>query len=332
MNKNIIFLIIFSFFCANLDAKSAPTFPNSYDAVYISARSMAMGGAATGLKKTREAFFYNPASLINIESNAFDISFFSKKDSQNTDFASDGLISATAIAKSMSFSWNNISDYSQKIEKPDGSWQKTEFVISAITIAAANKTGEEDDKSNDTKTSISIGSAISYLYARAGQSFVDTVSNNAQSDMSSGNGFAYDLSVLIPFSQSLSIGANFKNIVGFMFWNEYDTEQLPFTIRAGIGYEYRKFVFAFDWDNRFYRFSDLRGDYFHFGAEQYLNDFLAVRVGLISFTNFDKNSFRYTYGIGASIKNGELSIACESFDIDENKNYRYIISLSLFME
>jgi hypothetical protein len=330
MNKNIIFLIVFSVFCSNLYAKSAPTLPNSYDAVYISARSMAMGGAATGLKKTREAFFYNPASLINIGNNAFDISGLLKKDSQNTDYSFDGFISAIAIAKSMSFSWNNISDYSKKTETPDGSRQKQEVVINAITIAAANKV-EEDDNSNNTKTPLSIGSAISYLYARAGQSFVDTALNNAQADMSAGNGFAYDLSVLISLSESLSIGANFKNIIAFMFWNEYDAEQLPFIIRAGIGYEYRKFSFAFDWDNRFYRFSDLIGDYFHFGAEQYLNDFLVIRAGLISFANFDKDSFRYTYGIGALIKSGEISAAYESFDIDGSKNYRYIISLSLFM-
>ncbi|MDR0822664.1 MAG: hypothetical protein LBN20_02645 [Endomicrobium sp.] len=338
MKKIYVIVIINLAFVSQIFAKAAPTLPNSYDGGYISARSMAMGGAATGLRKSKGAHFYNPAALANAQGSSFEAGYFWIDKNKDGEVLPSGLISASAIADSMSVTWNNVSDYSQTIRQAGGSRQSKEAVVSAITFAIANPAEtlsfvtDTGKPQKENKNQTMMGSAFTYLYARAADSFVDAAANDAGANTSSGNGFSYDLSFLAPLSNTLSIGLNLKNIVGFMFWNDYDREQLPFSIRAGLGYEYKWLTIAFDWDKKYYRFTDMKGDFLHFGIEQFVSSFFALRAGFISRTNMDRDSFVYTYGFGLKIKNYEISGALEHNDVFGSKLDKYIISVGMTID
>ncbi|MCA6073174.1 MAG: hypothetical protein LE178_06595 [Endomicrobium sp.] len=71
-----------------------------------------------------------------------------------------------------------------------------------------------------------------------GESLIDS-SKNPYSNVSSGNGFACDLSFLFPLSENLLLGFNLKNLPVFMFWEKYSTDTIPWTIMSGIGYVYK---------------------------------------------------------------------------------------------
>ncbi|MDR3048269.1 MAG: hypothetical protein LBV16_00255 [Elusimicrobiota bacterium] len=337
MRKIYLIVIVNLAFVSQIFAKAAPTLPNSYDGGYISARSMAMGGAATGLKKSREAYFYNPASLANMQGGAFEAGYFWIDKNRDGEVLPSGLTSAIVISESASISWNNLSDYSYKTIESNGSRQNKEAVVSAVTIAMANLSGmgnraDADKTQKRNKNQTIIGSALTYLYARGADSYINTDANKSNANTASGNGFSYDLSFLAPLSNALSIGLNLKNIVGFMFWNGYDREQLPFSIRAGLGYEYKWLTIAFDWDKRYYRFTDMKGEFFHLGIEQFMNSFFALRIGFISRTNLDKNSLVYTYGFGLKIKNYEISGALEHNDIFGSNADKYLISVGMAID
>lgn len=324
-----LFLALLLVFAQNAYARRAPTLPNAYDGAVPGARSLAMGSVGTGMPLSNESFYYNAAALGNTYGTRFELGIIMSRssDAQPNEVAvfepsGNGLVSAVAINKEGALVWNSLSDYSYVSYDNDGGWDKTETVINALTIAA----GKKNDRG------FNMGLNLTYLYGKIGETSYNGITKLSDSNIASGNGFTFDMSFMYPAGQSLYFGINFKNIAGFMFWDDYNTEQLPFSIRTGTAYVLRGFVLAVDYDKKFYRFGDLNEDTVHFGLEQYLNNFACVRGGIVSDNDFDTDSMRYSYGIGIKIKGYEIDFAGQQYKIDDEQFSKFMLSLSAMVQ
>jgi hypothetical protein len=313
----------------NSFAGKPPTQPNSYDGAAPTARTMAMAGAATGLAGFSDAYYYNSAMYgFSSAATKAEVSGVVVRQSDvipsqvaRMDPSGQGLTSFIMVKDTGALIWQALSDNTISNTYDDGSWHKTETYINQLIIAAGQK--------NDKGTSIGIN--FTYLYGKIGESSL--VSGVPYSNMASGNGFALDLSFAYPAGKNVFFGVNFKNIAGFMFWDDYNTEQLPLIIRTGTGYHMKGFLFATDYEKRFYRFGDLQEEYVRIGLEQYINSAVCLRAGAVSNDSFDTDSLQYSYGIGFRIGGYELSFAGEQSKIYDDKSFvRYMLSFSAMVK
>jgi hypothetical protein len=285
---------------------------------------MAMGNAAAAQIISKDAAYYNSAALAFMSGAHADISAViirrsnaSPSEVAKIDPAGQGITSAFLIKDSGAFMWQALSDNSIRIQNADGSWRQVETYISAITFASGQK--------NDY--GFSIGLNMTYLYGKIGESSVNS-SGVPYSNIGSGNGFAIDLSFLVPIGHGTYFGLNLKNLAGFMFWNDYNIEQLPFTIRAGSGYVYKGFAFDLDWERKFYRFGSLPETAYYMGIEQSLSNFFVFRAGVSYDEDFNPDNMKYSYGLGFHIKGYELSFASEEYKISGENFSKYMLTFN----
>jgi hypothetical protein len=325
MDLKKIFLIIAALFAAqNVFAKRAPTQPNSYDGIAPTARAMAMGGAGAAQTISKDAAYYNSAALAFMSGAHADISAVIMRRSgadpyevAKIDPSGQGLTSAFIIKDNGAFMWQALSDNTIRIQNSDGSWSKTETYINALTFASGQK--------NDY--GFSIGLNMTYLYGKIGESSVNSL-GEPYSNIGSGNGFALDLSFLVPMGYGTYFGLNLKNLAGFMFWNDYNIEQLPFTVRTGVGYVYRGFAFDMDWDRKFYRFGSLPESAYYMGLEQSLSNFFTFRAGVSYDEDFNSDNMKYSYGLAFRIRGYELSFASEQYEIAGKDFSKYMLTFN----
>ena len=322
--KQILLILTALFFAQNGFAGRAPTQPNSYDGIAPTARAMAMGGAAAAQMVTKDAPYYNSAALsfmsgvhANLSAVITRTSDAPLSDIAKIDPAGQGLTSAFLIKDTGAFMWQALSDNTIRTKNADGSWRQVETYINAITFAA----GQKNDQG------FSIGLNMTYLYGKIGESSVNS-SSEPYANIASGNGFALDLSFLIPMGYGTYFGLNLKNLAGFMFWNDYDIEQLPFTVRAGVGYIYKGLAFDMDWDRKFYRFGSLPESAYYVGIEQSLSNFFVFRAGVSYDENFNSENMKYTYGLGFHIQGYELSFASEQYKISNEDFRKYMLTFN----
>lgn len=320
--KLFLLLFVFLTISQNSFAKRAPTLANSYNGIPPNARSMGMGGAGTGLP-SKESFYYNSAALSSSSGAHFDASVMISRESHALpnevaimDPAGQGLMSAYVIKDTGALIWQALSDSTYMKYYPNGDWQQSETYINSITFAA----GQKNDKN------YSIGLNLSYLYGKIGESSV--ISGISDANIASGNGLALDLSFLFPVTYSMHFGINLKNIAGFMFWDDYDMEQLPFIIRTGVGYSYKGISFALDYDKKFYRIGKLTEEHIYLGIEQYLSGFMCIRAGAVTTEDFNQKDMKYTYGMGFKLKTYEFAFAGESYKINNEAFLKHMISFS----
>ncbi|MDR1942509.1 MAG: hypothetical protein LBQ47_09310 [Endomicrobium sp.] len=313
-----------AFISQNLYAGRAPTQPNSYDGIAPTARAMAMGEAGAAQITSKDSFYYNSSALAYMSGAhaAFSAVIMRKSAQQPSetakfDPAGQGLTTVFLIKDSGVLAWQALSDNTIIKYNPDGSWEKAETYINAITFAAGQK--------NDY--GFSIGLNLTYLYGKIGESRLDS-NMKPYSNIASGNGFTFDLSFLFPAGNGIYFGLNLKNIAGFMFWDDYNTEQLPFTVRTGVGYVYRGLAFDIDYDRKFYRFGDLQESNFYMGVEQYLNSFIVLRAGVSSDENFTSDTMKYSYGLAFKLKGYEFSFASQQYKINNSDFSKYVLSFN----
>ncbi|MDR0485815.1 MAG: hypothetical protein LBH29_03705 [Elusimicrobiota bacterium] len=314
MNKKIFVLSIAALFCCSLKAhsKNVPISQGSYDGVYLSARSMAMGGAGAALSKNREFFYSNAASLADKEGSYYELSFIPIIENESNIPVNTGINSVFLSFNSASLLWRRMSQTSLVKNSDD----KISFSINALSLSSAKET----DKN------ISVGWSLSYIYGNLSQASYNSI-EGAQTSISGGNGFSFDLSFLTPLRHNFSLGLNLKNIAGFMFYSGYEYQRLPFSFLLGLGYENNGFSAAIDWDKRFYKYSDLESGFLRAGIEQGINDFLFLRAGVVSDFDFKKDGFKYSGGLSFRIKKlYEISMAGERQS--SNGAFYYMLSIS----
>ncbi len=329
MNKKFLFVLFFVFSAVTVAfAKKPPTLPNSYDSTGLSARSVAMGYTGAAMPNSLEGVYYNSASLgfnksdkIQIEAAAFVI--------RNTDLDSNtmsysdpidlGFTSFVVNQQQGAVSWRTFS--SNEIEEKDGSdFYKRSERIKAVTISVANL----------NEKGVSFGLNLSYLYGTLAESSV--IGGVPFAQTSSGNGFTMDIGIMAPLKGNMYVGINFENVFGIMWWENYDFDQLPFGIRTGVGYILGTFNLLVDWNKKFYRFGNIENDnLYSIGIEQYIGKYLALRVGAQGPSVTETKDIKYTYGAGINVSIISISIAGETYEIEEEKVSQYGVSVRILM-
>lgn len=328
MNRKILLLLCCMFLFTTITfAKKPPTMPNSYDSTGLSARSFAMGHAGAALPGSLEGIFYNSASLgfntnekIQIEATAGII--------RNTDLDKNELVYSNPIdlgftsfvinQQQGAISWRTFS--SNVVEIKDGSnFYKKDERIKAVTISAANL----------NEAGVSFGLNLSYLYGTISESAIDSGTPFAQT--SSGNGFTMDIGIMAPVNGNIYAGINLENIVGIMWWENYDFDQLPFGIRAGLGYITGSFNLIADYHKKFYRFGDIDDDIYSIGIEQYIGSVLVLRAGAEGTSVTEKEKIKYTYGAGINISIFSFAVAGENYKLNDESVAQYSVSLKVLI-
>lgn len=329
MNKKSLLVLVFIFTCGSVVfAKKPPTMPNSYDSVGISARSIAMGYSGVAMPSCLDGIFYNSASLGFNTSEKIQVEVLTSV-MRNTDLNDNDLVYSNPVdlgftsfvvnQKQGAISWRTFS--SNKIEINDGSdFYKKDEHIKALTVSVANL----------NEAGVSFGLNLSYLYGTIAESSINNEVPFAQT--SSGNGFTMDLGIMAPVKGNLYAGINLENVFGIMWWENYDFDQLPFGIRAGLGYITNTFNLVADYNKKFYRFGDIENDNtYSVGIEQYVGDILVLRAGLQGALVSEQKNLKYTYGAGINISIVSLSLAAENYKINDESISQYSVSLKVLI-
>jgi hypothetical protein len=308
-------------------AKKPPTMSNSYNGMGLSARSFAMAQTGVAMPANIEGIFYNPAALAYIQEERiqaealFVVSRKSDLLEENinaVDPIGIGFQSFAVVQKQGAVSWRTLS--SNETDVSDGSdWYKKQENIKAITISVGNQ----------SENGTAMGLNISYLYGTLAES--SYISGTPFAQTSSGNGVSIDIGFMTPLTKQISFGVNLENIVGFMWWENYDFDQLPFGVRTGFGYTSRSFSLLLDFDKKFYRFDDLEENLIGVGLEQYLTRALCIRLGAQGSSLSDKDKLKYTYGVGLDVSMFSLSVSGESYKLDDESILKYLVSLKVLI-
>lgn len=327
--KNKILLTILSLIISTSVsfAKKPPTMPISYDATVVSARSFALAQTGVAMPADISGITLNPASLGYVTSEKIQTelmigvmrdSNISKKEMAFIDPIDLGLQSFVVLQQQGAISWRTLSSNEIKISDGTNSYKKHER-IKAITISAANK----------TESGSSVGLNISYLYGTISESSL--IDNEPFAQSSYGNGFTIDIGYMKNLNKAFFFGINLENILGFMWWDEYDYDQLPFGIRAGLGYSLGTFSLLADYNKKFYRFGEYDDDSVSVGLEQYISNAFCIRLGASGKDLSKKEEIKYTYGFGLNISILSFNVAGESYKIDDESISKYVFSLKVLI-
>lgn len=325
MNKKILLIICLIFTTITISfAKKPPTMPNSYDSTGLSARSFAMGYTGAAMPGSIEGVYYNSASLgfinnekINVEASAFII--------RNTDLDNNfmsysnpidlGFTSFVVNQKQGAVSWRTFSSNDLEIKDGSNFYKKSEH-IKAVTISVANL----------NEAGVSFGLNLSYLYGTLAESSV--TDGNPFAQTSSGNGFTMDIGIMGPIKGNIYFGINLENVFGIMWWENYDFDQLPFGVRTGVGYIAGTFNLIADWHKMFYRFGDIENDnLYSIGVEQAIGSVLVLRAGAQTASIDKLDEIKYTYGAGINISVITVSLAGETYKLEDESVAQYSVSI-----
>lgn len=303
---------------------TAPTRFTSFDGKAPGGRALAMGLAYTSIADDSSSVYFNPAGMANIAGNTL---AFSYEIGRQSDLGYDELFSAETLRNSNlmflslanengGFSWRPLADYTDRSES-GLNWEENEVKVSAYTFSVSHK---------NNKRLIS-GMNLSYLSGRIGQARIE---NSVPSvNISDGNGVTADLGFLYLASPQLQLGLTLQNLLGFMWWADFEPEQLPLTARAGFAYRIEElFTFTSDWEQHYYRKDGGTVSVTHFGIEQRLG-LIALRGGMYGEDLNDQEKTHYTAGLGYDKDKYRLSIAGEKYKVDQKDVFRYLFSLDL---
>jgi len=318
-------LVIFLIALVELTAgQQAPTRFDSYDGIAPGARATAMGGAFVALADDVSAVFYNPAGLAEISRGAVCISYEATRQSE---LATDEIFSRESlrarniqaislVSQKAAFSWRPLSNSTWRTQS-GADWQEDEIKINAFTVSASNK--DEGDYAT--------GMNLTYLSGQIAQARLE--SGSPYINLSDGYGFSADFGVLYTPSKQIRLGVNFKNIAGYMWWDDFEKDQLPFIVKTGIDFQIKGFTnFCTEWERRYYRKTD-ELSITRFGIEQMVGNILALRTGISGSDLNDKEKSSFSGGIGYMQNSFELSLTAERYTIDKKDVYRYLISINI---
>ncbi|MBN1823968.1 MAG: hypothetical protein JW803_06600 [Endomicrobiales bacterium] len=302
----------------------APTPYNSYEGYMPGAKAGAMGGAFTAVADDASCVYYNPAGLAILKSGYLSMTLESARQSELTPdevFAQEVLKNRSVqhicfASEKGAVSWRPLAN--TVIRETSGSdWQETEIKVNAYTLSGSHKNMDR------------AFSGINITYFSA-QMAISGVNNNVPSlNLSDGYGFSADVGYLFMPSPFVNIGIVFKNLLGYVWWDDFEKDQLPFVMRGGLAFKIGGFmVFATDWEKRYYRKVDAV-TITHFGLEQKFAGAMVLRAGMYGDDLNDKEKAKITYGLGYSRAGYEFALCAEKYRVDFNDVVKYIFSLNL---
>ena len=289
---------------------------------------MGMGYAYSTVGGDVSVIYFNPATLALSPESSMSITYEITHQSNLT--ADDifqperlklrNLIFIGFSSDKGAFSWRPLANDFKRVES-GADWAETETKINAYTFSVTNK--QEND--------VYSGLNISYLTGRIAQSQI--VGAVPFTNISDGNGVSLDLGTVYKVSDEFALGLNLKNLCGFMWWDDYETDLLPFTMVAGLSFNISRFsVFAFDWEKRYYRKDGSDPvEMTHFGIEQSLGSILSFQFGIYG-QDLSRQKAKTTAGLSYQKSGYMLSLAGEKYQLADADVNRYLFSLNIPMK
>jgi hypothetical protein len=235
-----------------------------------------------------------------------------------TDPIDIGFDSFAAAQRQGALSWRTLS--SNKINFSDGSdWYNKQESIKAVTIFAGNKS---DNGS-------AVGLNISYLYGTLAES--SYISGIPFAQTSSGNGVSVDVGFMAPVAPGINFGLNLENVIGFMWWENYDFDQLPFGIRTGFGYNTQSFSLLLDFDKKILQVRRRERKSCRCGIGTIYYQLSLRQTWRQGSSLSDNDKLKYTYGIGLNISTFMLSVSGEKYKLDDENISKYLVSLKVLI-
>ncbi len=327
MKRFLLAVLLISALITNVLARpQSPLAYNAFDGIAPGGRSLGMGLAAAAVGNDPADIYFNPAGLALLkDDNVLGLSFeAARQSSLSTDqlFSNETLKNTNLTLISLcnskgAISWRPMASYSVSTTTVNGGFSSTEVHVDEFTLSAT----QTDDK-------ITNGLNLSYLYGRVAQAGIDNGTPSA--NIADGNGFSLGYGLLYNVSPMFRLGIDADNIAAFMWWDDFETQQLPFVLRAGFAYQISKFVtFAYDFDKRYYRDPVPALTQNHFGLEQNLGDILKIRVGIYGPDMNDLEVTHYTAGLGYTQNNLNFDLSGEKYRVDFTDVYRIVLGLSV---
>lgn len=308
-----------------LSAPRAPTTFNTYDGLAPGGRSTAMGMAFCAVGGDPSAISCNPAGLASLSRSVFSLSYEATRQStlsadeifKGEMLRNNRVIFLAFCTPQASFSWRPLANTTIHTDGVGGDFEDDEIKVNAYTLSSAHK--------NDN--GLTAGLNLSYLSGQVAKA--GTEGGRPFINLSDGYGVSMDIGFLYSIAPEIDLGVNFQNLAGFMWWEDYEKDILPFIIRTGAAFKITDFmVFATDWEKRFYRGAD-EVNLTHFGLEQKIGSILAVRGGLFGTDLNDNDTTHITAGLGYFSNGYDLSLAGEKYKVSGEDVYRYLLTINL---
>lgn len=304
----------------------APTHYNTYDGSIPGARTLAMGYAFCAVGEEPSAIYFNPAGIYFIKSNLFSMTYEATRQSDLTTeeiFSPEALRNKNLVFLGITspqgaFSWRPLADYTTRTDS-GADWLETEIKINALTFSVS---AEHDSKTYS-------GLNVSYLNGRIAESRVEN--NIPNTNIADGHGITCDFGIIHSLSEEFRFGVNLQNLCGFIWWDDYRKDQLPFILRTGMAFQITNFLtFASDWEKRYYR-EGTEGpvEVTHFGVEQNIGKILKFQLGSYGQDLNNKEKSHLTGGVTYYRNKYKLSLAGEKYRIDGADVNRYLFSLDI---
>lgn len=294
IKKNYIVLaLVLSLLLSGSDSaagtnQNAGTSAFSFLKINISARSVAMGGAFTGLADDEAALYYNPAGLASIEKKRFIFGYHNYIADMQSGFI--GYIKPLGKERSLGFYLNylNYGDFTQTDETGTvlGEFGGSDILL-AVSFAMRHN------------YSFSFGGSAKFIYEKI--------------DQYAASGLAFDLGVKYDSDRRrFGAGLMIQNL-GFQLSSlGEEKDKLPLAVRTGLFYKPKGLPVTFTTDLIFPNDNDL---YFALGAEYMNLKPFYMRLGWNSFgSNYrtsisDDNWSGYSLGVGFDFKKMMISYA-----------------------
>lgn len=310
-----------------LHADKAPIAYNSFDGVPTGAKAMGMGFAFSSVADDASTIYYNPAGLATLDKSYLSASYeigrysslpneqaFSSSPIQTSGFQFLALTSGKGA-----ISFRPLSDMT--VHTANGNnWTTTQSQINAYSLSAARK-GEDG---------IFAGLNINYLSGTIAQSSM--VNNVPSALITNGRGISLDIGFLYEIAKYATAGINFQNLLGTMWWDNYDKQQLPFGIKGGLSFKLTgNSLLAVDLGKQYYRNENPGPDetVTHIGFEQALSGAMRLRLGAYGPDLKNQDTTSLTYGLGFDLSGYKISLAGEQYKVSGTGVNRYVMSLDL---
>jgi hypothetical protein len=271
--------------------------PTKFSGNPVGARFIGMGEVGAALSGAPQSPVYNPASLGEMPGTSFAADF---QVAQQSDLPEEVLLKASSLSgKKLSYLgfasqgravfYRPLTDYDNTVvtntADPENNFTQDSLRVSQFGISA----------SQEAEKGYSVGLGISYLGARRGTAVAET-GVPPELELASGNGFAVDVGFR-DRKGDVAYGLSILNAVGLIYWDKYKTDQLPLTVRAGLGFQpVPVFGFYSDYEKKFYTGDTKDTDYWHFGIEMAPVQWLVLRTGGLSENFNDKSKTDFSWG------------------------------------
>ncbi len=320
----ILFLCIVFFVNTSISFsdEEAPTFYNSYDGAVIGARAIGIGETFVAVADNADAIYWNPAGLVQNKANMFTVGFNVQtvtKDELNQLLTKDPLRGGKLIYLAFTgnqggLSWRPLSNlkentFTEDIQTDTKTWEEKEIKINEFLLSLAVPYTEKMDT----------GFNINYLsghIAISTKSMTTGTWNEPSANVCSGNGFGLDFGILYKVTPFMNLGVMLKNVVAYMYWDDYKRDKLPVTLRTGTAVKLTNLLtFAYDVEKTFYSGRE-NLEIYHMGLEQLFFKAISLRTGIYG-RNWDKpKEVTYTFGLGYCKDNYFFDLALRKYFVN----------------